>query len=263
MIFTERDMRAYLENERVQLHRTLKGSVHDRILEAMFAVPREEFVDPMERLNAYENHAQPVPGHEEEASISQPSTIADMLGFLDPQSSDFVVEVGTATGYQAAIFGRLTRHVVSYEIIPELAEIASRRLQKLGINNVEVRGVDANTDTTLAGHADKLIITASVAPTEHLPLYALVKEGGAIVVPIGGLAGQMHLCDLVRMRKTKDGLILEAKKPGYGFVPLQGGYGWRPYVDFIIDSHHKRFFERLMERTIRHTKTPSVQTRSQ
>jgi len=260
MILAERDLRAHLQGERNQLHDSLKGFVSDRVLEAIFAVPREEFVDPMQLFDAYENLAQPIPGYEEEASISQPSVVAQMVELLNPQPSDFVVEVGTATGYQAAILGRLARQVVTLEIVPELAEAATKRLHKLGVDNVEVMSIDANADMALPEQADKLIITAAVFPSADLPLYNLVKEGGTIVVPVGGVEGQKNLCDLVRMKKTKDELKLERKISGYGFVPLEGDGGWTAYLAIIIQKLNKRFYEELMKETFPPAETPPGQT---
>lgn len=190
MILAERDLHAHLDDERGRLHESFKGIFSNRVLDAFFAIPREYFVDPMQRFDAYEDLAQPIPGYEEVSSISQPSLVAKMVEFLDPQPSDFVVEVGTATGYQAAILGRLARHVVTLEVVPDLAEAATKRLHTLDVGNVDVMSIDANTDMTLPEQADKLIITAAVFPSTHLPLYTLVKEGGTIVVPVGGVQGR-------------------------------------------------------------------------
>lgn len=256
MILAERDLRAHLDSERDQLRDSLKGFVSDRVLGAVFAIPREDFVDPMQRFDAYEDEAQSIPGYEEEASISQPSTVAKMIELLDPQPSDFVVEVGTATGYQAAILSRLVRHVVTLEILPELAEAATKRLHKLGVGNVEVMSIDANADMTLPEQADKLIITASVFPSANLPLYNLVKEGGTIVVPVGGVVGEKNFCNLVRMQKTKDGLKLERIIPEYNFVPMEGDYGWTRYLTTIIQAHNKWFYEDLMKATFPATEEP-------
>jgi len=257
MILAERDLREHLDGERIQLRDSLKDSVSSHVLEAMFTVPREEFMDPMQRFDAYENEAQPIPGNEEEASISQPSVIAQMLELLDPQPSDFVIEVGTATGYQAAVLSHLARHVVTYEILPQLAETASQRLEKLGITNVEIMGIDANAEgITLPEKADKLIVTASVFPSAYLPFYELVREGGTIVVPVGGVAGEKNFCDLVHMQKTKDGVQLERKIPGYSFVPMEGAHGWTTYLAAITQAHNKHFYEDLMKSSFPTTEEP-------
>jgi len=263
MILAERDLHAHLQGERNQLHDSLKGFVSDRVLEAVFAIPREDFVDPMQRFDAYENLAQSIPGYEGEASISQPSVVAQMVELLNPLPSDFVIEVGTATGYQAAILGRLARHVVTLEIVPELAEAATKRLHKLGVDNVTVMGIDANANMSLPEQADKLIITAAVFPLANLPLYNLVKEGGTIVVPVGGVVGKKNFCDLVRMQKTKDGLKLERKIPGYSFVPLEGDGGWTACLAIIIEAHNKWFYEELTKATFPPAETPPGQTSSQ
>jgi len=263
MILAERDLHAHLDGERNRLRDSLTGIVSDRVLEAVFAIPREDFVDPMQRFDAYENLAQPIPGYEGEASISQPSVVAKMVELLDPQPSDFVVEVGTATGYQATILGRLARHVVTLEIVPELAEAATKRLHKLGVGNVEVMSIDANADMALPEQADKLIITAAVFPSASLPLYELVKEGGTIVVPVGGVAGKDSFCDLVCMQKTRDGFRLVKQIPGYSFVPMEGMYGWTTFLLMIIDTHNKRFYENLMNATVPSAETPPGQTSSQ
>lgn len=186
-----------------------------RVLEAMAAVPREEFVPPGEEMLAYANIPLPI-GHGQ--TISQPFMVAVMTDLLRPQPTHIVLEVGTGSGYQAAVLARLVKHVYSIEIVEALALQARQRLARLGFGNVSVRCGDGHAGWPEQAPFDGIIVTAA-APTVPPALIDQLAPGGRLVMPIGdGLGWQ----DLVLLEKSAAGEVNSRKLFPVAFVPLTG-----------------------------------------
>ncbi|MCG2685992.1 protein-L-isoaspartate O-methyltransferase, partial [Candidatus Parcubacteria bacterium] len=156
--------------------------------------------------------------------ISQPYTVAVMTEALGPFEADAkkgkVLEVGTGSGYQAAILAQLFDQVVSIECVPELAEEARQTLAEQGIENVTVAVGDGSRGWSEGALYDAIIVTAA-GPRVPPPLLDQLAEGGRLVMPVGGGLVQ----EMVRLTKTKDG-VREERLGGFRFVPLVGEYGW-------------------------------------
>ncbi len=152
-----------------------------------------------------------------------------MTDLLDPQEGDKVLEVGTATGYQAAILAKLVGNsgrVVTTEIDPGLTRSAKRRLDKIGITNVDVVRTDGVFYFTPEKVFDRILVTASLFPSLHLPLYFSLREGGICVAPIGGDDGDPHNCYMAVMKKEEGEMRVDAVVRGFSFVLAQGLAGW-------------------------------------
>jgi protein-L-isoaspartate(D-aspartate) O-methyltransferase len=193
------------------------SAFEERVMAAMASVPRHEFVPPSEEAYAYVNNALPI-GHEQ--TISQPYIVALMTDLLDPQPDDSVLEIGTGSGYQAAILSELVRRVYSIEVIPELALEASERLQRLGYRNVSVKSGDGNAGWPEHAPYDGIIVTAAAARVPEV-LLAQLRNGGRMVVPIGEDGSQQ----LVLIAKSTSGALSERSILPVAFVPLIGGRG--------------------------------------
>jgi protein-L-isoaspartate(D-aspartate) O-methyltransferase len=193
-------------------------SVDDqRVLAAMRAVDRAEFVPAALRAEAYADTALPIGQGQ---TISQPTVVAVMTAALTLSGDERVLEIGTGSGYQAAVLARLAREVVSVEIVPALRERAAATLARLGVTNVRVLAADAEPGHAALGPYDAIIVTAA-AP--HLPpsLLALLAPGGRLVAPVGPRVAQR----LVLVTRTPRGLE-ERDLGGVRFVPLRGAEGY-------------------------------------
>jgi protein-L-isoaspartate(D-aspartate) O-methyltransferase len=192
-----------------------RGIGNAAVLRAMDEVPREHFVPPASYDDAYADHALPIACGQ---TISQPYVVAYMTEQLDVHPEHRVLEVGTGSGYQAAILSRLAREVVSVERYRTLAETARARLETLGMNNVEVLIDDGLTGVAERGPYDRIMVTAAA---EEIPeaLVESLAEGGVMILPLGPHGGAQ---DLVKLTKTKDGLARETLI-GVRFVPLLPG----------------------------------------
>ena len=195
-----------------------RGVRDPRVLQVMGEVPRHLFVGEAQRAWAYEDGALPI-GHGQ--TISQPYMVAVMTECLELGGEERVLEVGTGSGYQAAVLGRLAAEVFTVERIAPLAEEAARRLRDLGYANVHV--LVGNGTLGLPEHApfDRVLVTAG-APTVPKALVAQLAEGGILVIPVGDLwVGQT----LVVGRRVR-GRLLRREVLGCVFVPLVGAEGW-------------------------------------
>jgi protein-L-isoaspartate(D-aspartate) O-methyltransferase len=186
-----------------------------RVMAAMRSVPREEFVPDTQREAAYFNRPLSI-GYGQ--TISQPYIVALMTHFLTPQPTDRVLEIGTGSGYQAAVLGELVHSVYTVEIIPELATQAAEKLEAMGYDNIHTRVGDGWNGWPEEGPYDGIIITA--AGPEIPPLLVdQLKPGGRMVLPLGGLyAGQM----LTLVTKKESGEIITRDLLPVAFVPLTG-----------------------------------------
>ncbi|MFZ0430561.1 MAG: protein-L-isoaspartate(D-aspartate) O-methyltransferase [Acidobacteriota bacterium] len=185
-----------------------------RVLDAMRVVPRHLFVPPELRRLAYRDSPLPI-GLDQ--TISQPYIVALMTQLAEPKADDRVLEVGTGSGYQAAVLSRLTRHVYTIEIIPELAQRARETLAGLGYENVTVRAGDGYEGWVDRAPFDIIVVTAA-APHLPQPLREQLAEGGRLVIPVGQ-PGRDQM--LVRYRKRNGYLERENVLPVI-FVPMTG-----------------------------------------
>src|SRR6266545_3205586 len=164
-----------------------RRGIHDqRVLEAMQIVPRHLFVPDTWRAQAYEDMPLPI-GHQQ--TISQPYIVALMLAALELTGTERVLEVGTGSGYQAALLGWLVKYVYTVEIIPELAQSAREVLAQLGYENVAVVAANGSIGWK-AGAPYDAIIVAAASPTVPHPLVEQLQEGGRLVLPVGDFFAQ-------------------------------------------------------------------------
>ena len=195
-----------------------RGIQDRRVLEAMEAVPRDRFIDPSLRYRAYADEAVPIDAGQ---SISQPYMVARMTELLAPRPGDRILELGTGSGYQAAILAWLGAVVVTIERHPSLAEDARRRLDDLGLGDrVEVRTADGSLGYPEGGPYDGIVVTAA-APSIPMELRDQLADGGRLVIPVGP-RDQQTLALVVRdgqeWRETSHGACV--------FVPLVGPGGF-------------------------------------
>ena len=207
----------------VELTRSLigKDALNPRVMEAMKKVPRHEFVPPGAETYAYDNGPLPI-GHGQ--TISQPYIVALMTDLLNPAADDVVLEVGTGSGYQAAILSLLVRQVYSLEIVEPLAAQARERLHRLGYTNVEVRNADGYHGWAEHAPFDGIVVTAA-APYIPDPLIEQLKPGARLVIPVG--LPYYHQ-ELMLVEKTADNEIRTQDVLGVAFVPLTGEHEVSP-----------------------------------
>ncbi len=189
-----------------------------RILDAMRRVPRHEFVPLPLRRRSYDDSPLPIG---EGQTISQPFIVGFMTQLLDPKNTETILEVGTGSGYQAAVLSLLVKEVYSIEILPGLGKRAENDLRRLGFSNVKVRIGDGYQGWPEKAPFDAIIVTC--AP-DHVPapLVAQLKAGGRLVIPVGPEgSGDADGQELILIRKTKTGLIREKRLP-VRFVPMTG-----------------------------------------
>jgi protein-L-isoaspartate(D-aspartate) O-methyltransferase len=200
-----RDTSAYLD----------KGKLEARVFEAMGKVPREEFVPDDQRRYAYENRPLPI-GYGQ--TISQPYIVAIMTDLLDPQPGDRVLEIGTGSGYQAAVLAGLVKQVYSIEIISALAERARSVLDRLGYRNVTTRVGDGYYGWEEQAPFDGILVTAAA---DHVPppLIAQLKRGGRMLIPVGS---RFMTQQLVLVEKGQDDSVTTRLLLPVRFVPLTG-----------------------------------------
>jgi len=188
-----------------------------RVMAAVGAVPRHEFVRPQDRDLAYENRPLPI-GHGQ--TISQPYIVAVMTDLLEPAEGCRALEVGAGSGYQAAVLSRLCAEVYSLEIVEPLGRQARERLARLDYRNVQVRIGDGYYGWPDAAPFDVIVVTA-VAGHVPPPLLEQLKPGGRMVLPVGT---PFTTQQLVRVRKLADGRITTQQLLPVAFVPLTGGH---------------------------------------
>jgi len=199
---------AMIENQIID-----RGVSDERVIKAMNDVPRHLFVKESLRDLAYADGPLPI-GHNQ--TISQPYIVAYMTEILQPDTHHIVLEVGTGSGYQAAILSKLVNHVYSIEIIPELGKEAANRLDKLGYDNVTVKIGDGYNGWEEHSPFDRIIVTA--AP-EQIPkkLVDQLKSGGLMVLPVGKTSfGQ----DMRVVKKDKTGQVTTQETIPVRFVPM-------------------------------------------
>ncbi len=189
-----------------------RGISEPRVIEAMRTVRRHRFMPPACRPLAYEDHPLPIGAGQ---TISQPYIVAFMTTALRLQAHDRVIEIGTGSGYQAAILSPLVREVYSLEILPALAERARTTLQTEGCHNVRVHVGDGAAGWPEAAPFDAAIVTCAPAAIPA-PLIAQLREGGRLVIPVGPAHGVQQL--LVGVKRA--GRIETRTTMGVAFVPM-------------------------------------------
>ena len=189
-----------------------RGVKDPRVLEAMRTVPRHLFIPEPYQGRAYQDRALPIGMGQ---TITQPYVVAVMTGALHPKSSDKVLEVGTGSGYQAAVLSGLVEKVYSIEIIPELAERARRTLKALGYDNVVVITGDGYRGLADEAPFDGIIVTAA-PETIPEPLIEQLRVGGRLVIPVGGRSQRLRVAE-----RTKEGIQMRTLF-GVRFVPMTG-----------------------------------------
>jgi protein-L-isoaspartate(D-aspartate) O-methyltransferase len=194
-----------------------RNIVAEPVLEALDAVPRHLFVPEAARHLAYEDQALPI---EDGQTISQPYIVALMAQTLELQPSDRVLEIGTGSGYAAAVLSRLASYVYTVERQPELARTAAERLAALGYTNVEVLVGDGTRGVPEYAPYDAIAVAAA-APWVPRPLRDQLAEGGRLVIPVGGANEQVLL-----LLRRSGGEIRSQRLSGVRFVPLVGDHSW-------------------------------------
>ncbi len=195
-----------------------RGIRDERVMRAMATVPREQFVDADNRPRAYDDMALPI-GHGQ--TISQPYTVAYMCEALRLDGHEKVLEVGTGSGYGAAVLSKLAKQVFTVERIEALAETARQRLQRLGYDNVVVCVTNGSLGLSDEAPFDGIVVTAA-AESLPPPYAEQLAEGGRIVIPIGTPDWGQDLC---RFTRRDDELTVE-NLGEFRFVPLIGEHGW-------------------------------------
>ncbi len=193
--------------------------IHDaRLLEAMRTVPRHSFAPSADRNTAYEDHPVSI-GHRQ--TMSQPYMVAFMTQALELRGPERVLEIGTGSGYQAAILAELCAEVCTIERIIPLAEAAERTLAALGFTNVTVRAGDGSEGWPEKAPFDRIIVTAA-APSIPPTLSAQLADNGLLVIPVGSLE---RVQEIVIARRTGGAISVE-RSIGCRFVPLLGRWGF-------------------------------------
>ena len=213
----ERMVQVIRELVRNSAEYTGRAELSPKVMAAMGAVPREEFVLPGYRQSAYQNSPLPI---EAGQTISQPLIVALMTDLLDPQADDVVLEVGTGSGYQAAVLSQLVKHVYTIEIHSILAEGAALVLEELNYNNVTVRTGDGYAGWPEHAPFDGIIVTAA-PETIPPPLIEQLKPGGKLVIPVGLKHGYQ---ELLLVEVDDAGNITRRSVLPVRFVPLTGDH---------------------------------------
>jgi protein-L-isoaspartate(D-aspartate) O-methyltransferase len=186
------------------------------VMHAIASVPRELFIPEYLRRHAYTNEPLPIGGGQ---TISQPYVVALMTDLLDPDPDDVVLDVGTGSGYQAAVLSLLVRQVYGIEVLGELATAAAERLRRLGYSNVEVRAGDGNAGWPEHAPFDGILVAAA-APQVPPALIEQLRPGGRMVIPVGRRGAEQQL---LRIVKNEAGDVRERNVLPVAFVPLVRG----------------------------------------
>jgi protein-L-isoaspartate(D-aspartate) O-methyltransferase len=194
---------------------TGRAAFSDRVMAAMGKVERHRFVPTSEARFAYRDSPLPIGSGQ---TISQPYIVALSTDLIEPKPHDVVLEIGTGSGYQAAVLAELVQQVYSIEIVESLGREAAQRLASLGYRNVEVRIGDGYQGWSERAPFDGIIVTAA-APFVPAPLVAQLKPGGKMVIPVEVRPGQQ---ELLLIEKQLDGTTTRRVVLPVRFVPLTG-----------------------------------------
>ena len=208
------ELRKRMVNEQL-LPRGIKNS---RVIEAFLKIERHKFIPTEAKRKAYEDFPIPIG---EGQTISQPYIVALMTECLDLKGNEKVLEIGTGSGYQAAILAELANQIYTVERIPALAQRAKETLQELGYSNVKVKVDDGTLGWPEEAPFSRIIITAA-APDVPFPLIEQLAEGGKMVLPLGERFSQV-----LTIIEKKKGKIKQKAVCGCIFVPLIGKYAYK------------------------------------
>lgn len=194
-----------------------KKSFDMQVMQAMDTVPRHEFVPEGLRVKAYDDRPLPI-GHGQ--TISQPYIVALMTDLLQTQPEHRVLEIGTGSGYQAAVLSQLVKQVYSIEIIEPLGQSTTQLLDRLGYKNIETRIADGYDGWPKQAPFDSIIVTAAIS---HIPppLVKQLKKGGRMIIPVGSRFQTQYL---TLVEKDKQGVISTRQILPVAFVPFTGGH---------------------------------------
>jgi protein-L-isoaspartate(D-aspartate) O-methyltransferase len=195
-----------------------RGVTDPRVLAVMGKVPRHEFMPEALRAQAYGDHAMPIG---EGQTISQPYIVALMSELLELKGDERVLEIGTGSGYQAAVLAELCQKVFTIERVKTLADKARATLDRLGYKNVVMKVYDGTYGWKEMSPFDAIIVTAA-APDVPDTLVEQLKEGGRLVIPVGERYSQV----LMKVIKSPSGVVSKTSIPCV-FVPLIGAKGWK------------------------------------
>ncbi|MDD1724672.1 MAG: protein-L-isoaspartate(D-aspartate) O-methyltransferase [Methanospirillum sp.] len=205
--------REYMVKTQIQA----RGVRNESVLHAMNKVPRHLFVPEESAREAYQDYPLSIGNGQ---TISQPYIVALMTELLDPQSGDLILEIGSGSGYQAAILAACKARVITIERIREVAARAEQNLKQAGVTGVTVLTGDGTTGYPENAPYDRVLITAAT-PRIPPPLVDQLAEGGYLVAP----EGDRDIQQLVRLKKNRDEISIE-RFGTVRFVPLLGRYGW-------------------------------------
>lgn len=201
-------------------HWVASGIVKDNsVMDAFKKIPREQFI----KDNVEEAYADCPLSIGEGQTISQPTTVVMMTQALELEEGHKVLEIGSGSGYQAAIISEIIGKkgkIISTEIVPELADFARQNIKKLGLRNVEIITHDGSKGYEKEAPYDRIIVTAA-CPEIPRPLVSQLKENGIIIAPVGGMNEQA----MIKARK-RNGRLAEENLGNFVFVPLKGRYGY-------------------------------------
>jgi protein-L-isoaspartate(D-aspartate) O-methyltransferase len=195
-----------------------RGITDERVLAAMQQLPRQRFIPPLQRWRAYQDGPVPIGARQ---TISQPYIVAHMTALLALTGSEHVLEIGTGSGYQAALLSLLAKDVVTLERHSSLAERARRVFAALNLDNIEVITIDGSRGWPAAAPYDAILVTAA-APKADPALLNQLAEGGRLILPVGGRGRQS-----LERWQTQDGKLSSETLTAVSFVPLRGTAGWQ------------------------------------
>lgn len=213
----QRMVREIEQTQREVAEHTGSKTIDRRVLAVMAEVPRHLFVRKQLQGEAYDNRPLPI-GHGQ--TISQPYIVALMTDLLQLKPGDRVFELGTGSGYQAAILAKLAREVYSVEIVPPLGREAAEILARHGYGNVEVKVADGYYGWPEHAPFDAIVVTAAASHVPP-PLVRQLKPGGRMVIPVGTSFLTQHL---MLVEKERDGSVTTRQILPVSFVPLTGGH---------------------------------------
>lgn len=195
-----------------------RGLHNYRLLEALRKLPRHLFVQPGDEAYAYYDEPIPIGFHQ---TISQPYIVALMTSLAALEGEETVLEIGTGSGYQAALLSMLAKKVISMERIPELAECARKTIENLGIFNVQIHICDGTAGYAPGGPYNAILVTAA-APSVPQPLLDQLADGGRLIIPVGSRSlQQLQVWQRAGQRFDQEDILPVV------FVPLLGEYGWK------------------------------------
>ena len=194
---------------------TGEKALNEDVMQSLGTVERHEFVPARQKPFAYENRPLPI-GHGQ--TISQPYIVALMTDLIEPGPDDVVLEIGTGSGYQAAILAKLVNHVYSIEIIDALADRAAADLARLGYDNVTTKLGDGYYGWQEHAPFDAIVVTAAASYVPP-PLVQQLRPGGRMIIPVGS---RFMTQQLLLLEKTEDGEIITRQIAAVMFVPLTG-----------------------------------------